>query len=130
MAKKKKTTLAAIALKADAYKALRTKRLDLSHQVDELKKEETQLMNELIEVLSEQGVEGVQGKTCRVSLNPSIVPIVVDWDKLNKYILKNEALEFFQQRLSVTAVRDRWDAGEKVPGVKEDTKIKLKVNKT
>ena len=122
-------TLAEIAAKADAYYATRRKRLDLSQEVDSLKSQESSLQQELINVLVEQDVDGVQGKNCRVSLKVNTTPLVVDWDKYDNYILEQQDLSLLERRISVAAIRDRWDEGINVPGIKEEQVNKLSVNK-
>jgi|2_EtaG_2_1085320.scaffolds.fasta_scaffold01001_11 Na+-translocating ferredoxin:NAD+ oxidoreductase RnfC subunit len=126
---KKKMTLAEIALLADAYKALRDKRLELKRQVEALEDEEKLTKNQLIDILQQQGVNGVEGKLCRVSLKTSINPLVVDWDKLDAYILETQDLSLLQRRLGVGAVREHWDAGDQLPGVVENEETALSVRK-
>ena len=122
-------TLAKIATMADVYYGTRAKRLELKHQLDDMKRQEDALQIELISILKNQEVDGVQGKVCRVSLKPFIQPLVVDWDKYDEYILSEGDLSLLERRMGVSAIRERWDAGEEVPGVKEDHIHKLGINK-
>ena len=126
---KKKMTLAEVATLADAYKALRDKRLELKRQVDALEDEEKLVKNQLIEILGEQGVNGVEGKLCRVSLKTNIQPLVVDWEKLDAHILDTQDLSLLQRRIAVRAIKDHWDEGDQLPGVVEDEQTTLSVRK-
>jgi hypothetical protein len=41
------------------------------------------------------------------------------------YVRRNNAFELMQRRLSDTAVRDRWEAGQEIPGVAHFNKIEV-----
>jgi len=108
-----------LALKADALKALRDRRLELSHEVDRLKEEEKLLKNNIIDLMEKSGgtMTGILGAHCRVKLVPKVDVRVMDWDAVWDYIYEHRASEMVQRRIGVTAVRDRWDMGDEVPGV-------------
>jgi len=59
------------------------------------------------------------------TLKQTNVPSVVDWGKLDAYILRYKALDMLQRRVSSTAWRERMEAGKKVPGIDVYTKYSL-----
>lgn len=45
----------------------------------------------------------------------------VDWNAIYQYIDENDAIDLLQKRLTPTAVTDRFNAGEHIPGVEIST---------
>lgn len=68
----------------------------------------------------------------QVSIQPSVIPQVLDWSALEKFVLRNKRLDLFQRRLSAPAVRDLIEArkGVAIPGVTEYEKRRLHVTKS
>lgn len=62
-------------------------------------------------------LNGAAGGRASVTVVAEDVPTVEDFMKLWRWARKYDAPELFQKRLSSTAVRERWEAGQKVPGV-------------
>ena len=83
----------------------------------------------LISNLPSDGGTGVQGKVARVSLIVNEVPQVEDWDKLRKYIVKTGSWELLQKRVNSAPCAERWEAGEKIPGVTAFPKVTISLNK-
>jgi hypothetical protein len=108
---------AELALKVDAFKALRDKRLELQKEVDVIESHEKALRAELVELLRESGAASIGGKVATISLTHKLVPVCEDWDKLYDYVRNTGAFELLHRRLADKAVRERWDAGVQLPGV-------------
>jgi hypothetical protein len=43
--------------------------------------------------------------------------------------MRKKAYELLQKRLSATAIQERWDAGEKIPGVEVFTTVGVSLTK-
>lgn len=114
---------------ADLLYKTRQERLDIQKKVDELKALESELTTHLINILPKSDASGVAGKLCRVTVVKKDVPQVKDWPKLYAYVSKNKAFDLLQRRLSDAAVKERWDANKKIPGVDHFTVVTLGVNK-
>ncbi len=123
----KKTEL--LALKVDAYKAIRDQRLDLQKEVDALETQERALKTELISLLEDSGVQSIGGKLATVALTAKTVPVVQDWDAVYAYVKKHNAFDLLHRRITVDAVKARWDNGHEVPGVSSTTIHDLSVRK-
>lgn len=59
-----------------------------------------------------------EGRLYRLS-DKSDEPSVSDWQKFWGYILEEQDLSLLEKRVSVSAVKERWLAGETVPGVEK-----------
>lgn len=102
---------------ADSYIAARNARLALAKEVDKLQETESELKASLMAALSSAGAMGVAGKAGRVTLVTKEEPTVRDWQAFYAYIVRNDAFDLLQKRLSAPAVRERWEAGATVEGV-------------
>lgn len=126
---KKTLTPAMLATKVDAYKALRDKRLEMQKQVDELAKEENALKTELIQLFRDSEVAGITGRLAQITLVQKTVPIVTDWEALYAHIKATGDFELLQRRLTISAVSERWEDNQDVPGVATDSYFDLSVRK-
>lgn len=95
-----------------------------------IRREYDALENYLLDTLPKTQLEGAAGKSGTIKIKRSVVPNVVDWDKVYAYIKKNDAWELLHRRISVTACKERWDNKKDVPGVETFTKVGLSVTKS
>lgn len=95
-----------------------------------IRREYDALENYLLDTLPKTQLEGAAGKSGTIKIKRSVVPNVVDWDKVYAYIKKNDAWELLHRRISITACKERWDNKKDVPGVETFTKVGLSVTKS
>jgi hypothetical protein len=111
----------------DEMHRLRSERKDLKSQDDALRTEYVETEKLVMEELQHTGLEGAKGDLASVSLSETEVPAVKDWNKLLRYITKNNALHLFERRLAkspwVALVDER--NGRPLPGVESFTKYGL-----
>lgn len=104
---------------SDLLYKLRAKRLVAQAAADKIKVNEELLKTHIINTLPKSEVTGVAGRFARVSISPKDVPQVEDWPLFYEYLLKSGEFDLLQRRLSDGAVKDRWDDGVVIPGVKK-----------
>jgi len=114
---------------ADKLFELRNKRLAEQKKVDEIAAEESALKNHIIENLPKSEASGVAGKLARVTVVTKQVPQVEDWDAFYKYVKKTGSFDLMQKRLTDAAIKERWEAGKEVPGVKHFNAVSVSINK-
>lgn len=114
---------------ADLYYQLRERRLEAQKQVEAIEVQEKALKEHLINTLPKSEASGVAGKLARVTVVVKQVPQVEDWNKFYKHVKKTGDFELLQRRLGDTAIRERWENGKSVPGVKSFNAVTLSVNK-
>ena len=85
----------------------------LDRQAKALKKQEDGLAAALMAEMKRLGVTECNG----VSMRTVMEPVLVDYSKLEAYIIEHKALDLLQKRLTPTAVRLRWEDGIAIPGV-------------
>lgn len=106
--------------------------VQITAKKDELKKLEEKYKgyeNRLIEELPKNTLEGAMGRNALINLKRSPVPTVKpeDWPKLWAHVKKTGEFELIRKQLSVTACRERWDAGKEIPGVERFVKLSLEL---
>lgn len=100
----------------DGLYDLRTQRLAIEKQVEELKARETATKEEILFLLKESGLEGAKGETATASIQYKIKPNVTDWDAVYSYIRDNDMFALLQKRLTTTLWAALQEDGITVPG--------------
>lgn len=120
---------------ADELYELREARYALQKQVDEMKKHETLLKDQIINNLSKSEATGVAGKVAKVAIKTGTAYSVTDWDAVHDYILKHVKKDpgvwaIMQKRVSDSAIKDMVEAGGKPPpGVERVTTVDISLTK-
>lgn len=113
---------------ADLLFNIKEQRRKLEAEAEEWHKQETALTEHIIRVLPKSD-SGAMGRHHKVRVVTREVPRVADWALFWEFIRKNKAYEMVQRRVAEGAVRDRWDANKKVPGVEPFTVVSLSLTK-
>lgn len=103
-------------------------RADIATRERELRENKKALDEIEGKILAEMLKAGTEAQRCDAgmySIKRDTVPKVDDWPKTYDYIREHDAFELLQRRLSVTAWRERAEAGEDVPGVTAEVINKL-----
>lgn len=106
-----------LAQAVDEYYTTRELRLRKQKDIEELQKKEHELKAFLIENIGKSDAMGVCGKLMRATIKTTEVPSAKDWPSIYEYVRKHKAWDLLQRRLSVTAIRERWNDGVEVKGV-------------
>jgi hypothetical protein len=65
----------------------------------------------------------------QLTIEPTDEPVVGDWGALYAYIKTTGAWELLHKRISQTAIRERWQEGTDVPGIKHNVQDELHIRK-
>lgn len=110
----KTNTLLELALQ---WRGARAARLEAQKKVDLLEVDEKALKAKVIALLSKQKNKAVSNGKRLFQLKTTEEPSIQDWPTLYKHIQKTGAFELLYKRVNNAAVKERWEIGEKVPGV-------------
>jgi hypothetical protein len=116
---------------ADLYYSTREKRLAIEREAKALQEQETAIKDHIIENLPKTD-GGATGKLCRVLVVTKPVAQVEDWDKFYTYIAKNRTKGSFallNRAVNQSSVKELWESGKQVPGVKPFNAVTLSVSK-
>lgn len=100
----------------DLLYTARAARLEKEHEVEELKKRETNLRNHIFNTFEVANIEGAKGKIATVTVGEELKPEVKDWNAVYQYIVENSAWELLEKRMARVAYRELFEAGVLVPG--------------
>jgi hypothetical protein len=95
---------------------------------DKIEAEEKALKAHIIETMPKSD-SGSAGKFARISLNHKEIPQVDDWAEFYKHVLKTKNFALMQKRLAEGMIKEIWDGGKSVPGVKPFTVVTVGLNK-
>jgi len=109
----------------DKLHTLRVARLAADKESRKLKKQEDDVNAFIIAEMREKAITEAHGELLVVELDVKEKGSVDNWDALWSYIRENNAFELLHKRLTDSAVKERWDAGEEVPGVEKVDVYKL-----
>jgi len=112
-----------------AYIEARAQRLEADKVAATLKEAEDDLKKVIIEQFRDQKIAALGAGNGTVKMKASNEPLVEDWPQVYAYIKENDAWEFLHKRITIAAVKERWEAGEVVPGVTSRTEYTLSVSK-
>lgn len=115
--------------KIDLYYSIRAKRLELEREAEQLKNQETMLDAQLKDELIATALAGAKGAKASYSIKPEVVPLVISWDDMYKYIASTMEFDLLHKRIGATAWRDRFESGLLVPGTASDTIYKSSLRK-
>lgn len=107
----------------------REERKELEAKLKKIKEEERVIEDKILDNCSKDEISAIKGRQWAISLTRSIVPNVTDWNKFNKYVIRNKAIDMLQRRVSTSAWRERVEAGKNIPGVEPFTRIGLQLRK-
>lgn len=89
---------------------------------DALDKEVKDATQALMNAMGEAGTAKAASKLGTVTVKPSVVPQVEDWEKFYAFIHKKKYYHLLERRPSATGCRELFEGGLKVPGVVPFTK--------
>lgn len=114
---------------ADMLYALREKRLAGQKVVDAVETEEKALKEYIVNNLPKSAASGVLGAVAKVSVTTKMVPQVKDWTLFYAYVKKTNGFDLLNRALNKSAVEARYEAGKKVPGVKDFSAVSVSCTK-
>src|SRR5262245_16625341 len=98
--------------------AVEAERQEIDRRSRAVKKQEDNLKARVIQEMQKKKLDGMGTETGHfASITTTIEPVVADWTKLHAFIRSTGALELLHRRLTINAVKERWESGVEVPGV-------------
>lgn len=123
-------TLEQLVVEAHGFRA---NRLEIQKQADLLEQKEKDCLYEIQKRLEAAGndkdgmIIHFGDFNLEVKKKPS--PVVDSWPDLLQFIRDTGQTDLLQKRLTESAVKQRWDNGDELPGVSKTDKVTLKITK-
>lgn len=111
----------------DEIAALQKKRDEISAKLAAVEKLISEKKEKLLARVKKSELNGAKGRLGAAFVQEEDVPTIEEFDKVWAWAKKTNALDIFQKRLSSVAVRERWAAGKKIPGVGTFHRVVLQV---
>ena len=111
------------------YISTRAQRLVLDKQAAEVKEDEEALKNVIIAKFKDGDLTACGATNGLVKMTVLKEPVATDWPALYDYIKETGHWEFLHKRVTSTAIKEHWNAGETIPGVGVTEVYKLSVSK-
>ena len=110
------------------YRQARAVRLAMSKEVDKVEEFEKRCKEALIGGIPKDG-DGIvaNGYACRVTTKETAT--VKDFDAFIRHVFTTGQTDLLQKSCAARAVKDRWEAGETIPGVERFHSPDLSVTK-
>jgi hypothetical protein len=115
----------------EAAFTLDTERKSLEYKARELESEVRAIKDLLINQFDKADLKEIKTRLGTARLSSKDIPIIDPdtggWDAVYKYIVKHKAWELLQKRFGEKACQERWEAGEKIPGIQKFHKVEVKL---
>lgn len=110
------------------YISVRAQRLTLEKEAASIKELEDELSKLIVERYREQGINVLGSTNGSVKMTKTEEPVCNDWPELWDHIKETGQWELLHKRITTTAIKEHYDAGETIPGISFIDKFKLSVS--
>lgn len=100
----------------DEYVTVKGKREGLSEEVKKCTNKLAELEKDIMALMSQAGISQAGNDKASCSMKKATHPAIDNWPMFYEYVAKTGQFELLHKRLSSQAFRERWDAGEVIPG--------------
>ena len=114
---------------ADKYYLKRQQRLAEQKKVDALEEDEKRMRDTIMGELKAQKAQTVGGKVGCAELKFKKFPVISDQAAFDKYAKKKGNEDLIKHTMNATAVKERWENGVVIPGVKAEEVVTLSITK-
>ena len=123
-------TPSTLGAKVDAFYKARAKRLDAEKKIEDMKKSEAAMKEEILRDLTASGLEKASGKLTTAAITTTSIPVIEDPMAFYAHILKSGEVDLLEKRPSRSACQARWERGEQVPGIIQTDRVDLSFTKS
>ena len=113
----------------DDYVATKNEREELSSKIIDMTAKLGRLEGDIMALMSDAGITKAASDKVSCTMRMSKHPAIDDWQAFYGYVAKTSQFELLHKRLSSTAFRERWEAGEAIPGTEASEVWELTVRR-
>ena len=101
----------------DELSSIRQRRAELSSEDKQLSQDAAKLEASIMSELTTVGITKAEADSGNsVTMKQGSYPAITDWPTFYKHVQETNGFDLLHKRLSNVAFRDRWEAGEVIPG--------------
>jgi hypothetical protein len=105
-----------IATLIDEFVATKNKREELQNEVKSCTEKMGRLEADIMALMSQAGINQAASEKASCTMRQATHPVIEDWQTFYAYVAETKQFELLHKRLSSQAFRERWEAGEPIPG--------------
>ena len=113
----------------DDYVATKNAREELSTTIKDMTSKLGRLEGDIMALMSDAGISQAASDKASCSMKMTKHPAIKDWQAFYGYVASTGQFELLHKRLSSTAFRERWEAGEAIPGTEASEVWELTVRR-
>jgi hypothetical protein len=113
----------------DDFVATKNEREELSAKIKDMTTKLGRLEGDIMKLMSEAGLSQAASDKASCTMKLSKHPAIKDWKAFYDYVADTGQFELLHKRLSSTAFRERWEAGEVIPGTEASDLWELTVRR-
>jgi hypothetical protein len=113
----------------DDYVATKNSREELSSTIKDMTAKLGRLEGDIMALMSDAGLSQAASDKASCSMKMTKHPAIKDWTEFYGYVATTGQFELLHKRLSSTAFRERWEAGEAIPGTEASEVWELTVRR-
>lgn len=111
------------------YNTIRTQRLELDKRSEEMKAEEEMLRTLVMKELLGRDKVLFMGGGGKAEIRMQSVAQVADWDTFYHHIQATGEFDLLHKAVTLSACKERWEAGNEIPGVLQDQRPTCTISK-
>ena len=101
----------------------------LNEDIKKCNEKLAQIEADIMEQMANAGISQAASDKASCTMRETIHPAIEDWDAFYGYVASTNQFELLHKRLSSTVFRERWEAGETIPGTKAASVWELSVRR-
>ena len=101
----------------------------LNEQIKECNEKLAAIEADIMEQMGNAGITQAASEKASCTMRQVTHPAITDWDAFYKHVAETGEFELLHKRLSSTVFRERWEAGETIPGTKASSVWELSVRR-
>ena len=113
----------------DDYVATKNAREELSTTIKDMTAKLGRLEGDIMALMSDAGISQAASDKASCTMKMTKHPAIKDWQAFYGYVAQTSQFELLHKRLSSTAFRERWEAGEVIPGTEASEVWELTVRR-
>jgi len=110
-------------------KEVKEERSELATKRSELWKEQTELERQLLDMLTEIGIDAAKTAIGTVRVTETVQPKVDDWQKVYDYVVESNQPYLLYKRLNSASYRELLQNGVQIPGTEPETILGIGLTK-
>lgn len=113
----------------DKYVETKALKESLNEDIKKANEKLATIEADIMEQMASTGITQAASDKASCTMRETLHPAIEDWNAFYSYVASTNQFELLHKRLSSTVFRERWEAGETIPGTKASSVWELSVRR-